>query len=441
MFKNMERMNFDVLYKQGKLTRDGANWLKLALDPFSDVPVELAGYPDLDSSSSFIQKIKSSVEISAPAGSVGNWDCLVFKLPVGMASTNQMRPGDLNQGMENYDHATWGAAVDIQGINAWSADTGTTMNPFSSAAWAAANGAESTIGTFTPAPRHRLIAGGFEVNNTTSEIYRQGSVTVGSTPIAAGYPTVATLHDTNGAPWETMSILYDSFAKVPDTITLANVIPNAKTWEAKNGCYVPYRQTTLDNMPRELEVRGIEYGNVGLMLPTSDNQFVHRTVPQPYEGSFAYFTGLSQQSTLRLTAVEYYEIFPHAADSLISSSSPSAPYDAKALELYGRLIGMVPHGVPVTMNPSGEYFKLVLQRLAVLLKTASPFVTAYNPAIGAGVAAGGQLASTISAIVDSMLDKRSKQPIKTKQPNRNSLRNIPNRTPKSMPSGFSYKGK
>lgn len=408
-------MNFEKLYQQKNLTREGANWLRLALDPFNDVPVELAGYPDLDSASSFVQKIKSSVDISAPAGSAGNWDCLIFRLPCGFLTTEAMYPGDINKAKVAYDHGVPGTTVQMQAINAWSADAGTVMNPFDSAVWAAANGAEANAAAFMPQTRNRMVAGGFEVNNTTSELYKQGSVTVGSTSVATNNPNVANCIDSNGAPWSPMAILFDSFGKAPSTVALANVIPNTKTWEARNGCYVPYRQTSLDNPPQNRQVRGIEYGDVGITIPTANEQFNHLHSLQPFETSFAYFTGLSQQTTLRVTVVEYYEIFPHSSDSLISSASPSGPYDSRALELYGRLIGMVPHGVPVTMNPSGEYFKLVLQRLGVLLKAASPFATAYNPMLGAAVATGGQLMSTVSAMVDAKLNKQRKQPNKAKR--------------------------
>jgi len=79
----------------------------------------------------------------------------------------------------------------------------------------------------------------------------------------------------------------------------------------------------------------------------------------------AYFTGLSETSTLTVNEIRIFERFPSIqipADSqLVVLAQPSPKYDPQAVELYSVVSAMMPTGVPQKMNGFGEWFKEAVQ--------------------------------------------------------------------------------
>jgi len=87
------------------------------------------------------------------------------------------------------------------------------------------------------------------------------------------------------------------------------------------------------------------------MLPTGGCNF------QPFNHSGAYFTGLSNSTTLQLNATYYIERFPSQQDSaLVVLARNSCHGDHIALDLYSEIIKEMPVGVPQRMNGMGEWF-------------------------------------------------------------------------------------
>jgi hypothetical protein len=83
--------------------------------------------------------------------------------------------------------------------------------------------------------------------------------------------------------------------------------------------------------------------------------------PTPFHTSGAYFTGLNPNSTLTINAKWILESAPtQESKQLVVLAQPSPAYDPVALEIYKEAARMLPPGVPVGDNKSGDFWDSVL---------------------------------------------------------------------------------
>lgn len=229
------------LVEDRKLTDQGANWLTMATDPFHDTEITPTGYPDLNSCSTLTQCFTYTQSITAPA-TVGEWDSHVFFVP--LSRTQGFSPSTLTVVDRPLTQCLTEAATGATKINPSSPFAGPSVygglnvvtglsgtNLFT-------NGSDSSIASKLQFPlvggQFRLVACGFEVVNTTPDLYKGGSVTVYRAPsqrdatssvvynpAAGSYPIIA-----NTANW------------IPYTQAEAQLYPTSRTWAAQDGCYV-----------------------------------------------------------------------------------------------------------------------------------------------------------------------------------------------------------
>lgn len=230
---------------------------------------------------------------------------------------------------------------------------------------------------------YRLIATGLEVVNTTASLYKGGAVTVYRSPCPETHFSGFTMDVTHDDPMK-----YLGTAKVgtlPPTIAAdAALFPNSKTWGADEGCYLTGCMNSIEN-PYFTPTPGIS----GLMTPTSYSDMENGTgwvgyFPKlfsgtengytdlsacttlwPWDITGGIFQGLNENSTMQVTVKYYIERHPSIAepDLLVLSRNP-CPYDPLVLELYARSMHELPVGVPVGMNPLGEWFNEVLDAVS-----------------------------------------------------------------------------
>lgn len=231
---------------------------------------------------------------------------------------------------------------------------------------------------------YRLIATGLEVVNTTASLYKGGSVTCYRSPCPKSNLTGKTINLSGG----TITNSLGSFpvgVLPPSTEADAALYPNSRTWGAEKGIYLVGAMNSTDN-PYFTPSPGIS----GLLSPTSSTQMETGTgwvayLPRilaadadasnadlsacstvwPWDISGAIFSGLNQNSTLQVTVRYYIERHPSIAepDLLVLAKTP-CPYDPMIQEIYARAMHQLPVGVPVGMNPLGEWFNEVLDAVA-----------------------------------------------------------------------------
>jgi hypothetical protein len=262
----------------------------------------------------------------------------------------------------------------------------------------------------------RLIACGYEVVNTTAELYKQGTVTCYRTPSNLCH---ASLSDTDDVPF------YAQLATLfPTNQSDAQLFPNARTWGAIDGVYSVATLNTINNpFTQNLP------GTAGIISMFTEDELIAGDgtlayfPPQnapcnrqlPYDCHGAIFAGLSPQTTLQLTVRYYWELIPDVSDPMmLVMAKPSPCVDPLALQLYSRALEHLPVAVPVSENPLGEWFDTVMDVLTTALPViGSAIPLPYAGTIGSAAGAAAQAAKTYNAAQRKEDAERVKQTVAT----------------------------
>lgn len=400
---------------QRQITRDGMDWLIAATDPFHDSEIRLQGYPDILSTKSVVQCVTLTENIATNQPSTDNWDCHIFLNPCAQPWNRFLPGGSPDPAFYRTFVTSFGAVVGTQdpapelyaGLNCIGTEAGADwFTQGLPVAGALAPGLAIQAGFSYGS--YRLIACGFEVTNTTAEIYKQGSVTCYKSPSSIAYsvlsgPTAVFKH-TELAPLP------------PTTVPNAALFPNSRTWAASDGIYQVCTLNEEQNnfrQPQGGAIAGLMSNTSLTQLQTGANYIMYlprvagpagtnSNSPQnfrfPFDVSGCIFSGLSPQTTLQVTVKYYFERIPTFTDpSLVVLASPTAQYDPVALEIYSRVMSELPVGVPVGENPLGEWFSDVLaavEEWAPRIGSALSFLPGAS-LVGQGLGIGAKALKTV----------------------------------------------
>ncbi len=406
------------LVNEQRLTPSGKDWLVAALDPFHDNQLaNLEGWPDTECGASVVRCIKLSAQLTVPSTvtSGQNWDAHVVMWPwlqnIAMIAPSQ-RSGNMFQGVTYPAPLTppTDPMAQLGGCQVFGMPSGQPLrldynNPSS---------VVRSIATLRIDPVYtkgsgRIIGAGFEIHNTTAEIYKQGSCCV--------YRQQADARDISGykvrggitAPVGNYEATFtgSQVRCPPQTLAQAMLMSGSRQWTAEEGCYqvaafysdenaaIP----TNSNVPlvflsADYDDDEASLNTEGLMFPVPQyigSQYGENfsTVCErvhPFHQSGAIFTGLSYNTTLTLNFNVFYESFPSMSDpNILALAKPSAIYDPCALELYSRVLQELPVGVPVRENGLGDWFLSAATQAAKYLGPALAMMP-HPIAKGAGAA-------------------------------------------------------
>jgi hypothetical protein len=443
-----------------QITDEGCDWLKFALDPFHDLQLDnLKGYPDVNTEPTVIVKIRQAAEISAPAGLDSlpgnpNWDCHIALSPIDWAKPNgnvfqngatpipgyncagkilpqgSDGPNPLPAGYIGSIGGASGVAVTgrldglvINSVPAGLPDGGDmTFTPehcpnTAGGGYAMQNIVLDNYLDFdeTDLGVYRIVYSGFEVVNTTAQIYKQGAVTVYEYGHSFETSQIAGATDNTSA---TPGPRNDSFAAntfrcPPNTVAEAKIMPGAHTWPAQDGCYCtgkflgdnPFQAATMRNyvIQQNMEKAGRASGYLPTTSSNDVGSFVspglvgdtNINVSGPPVGNYrsaynaapathfsrmstagAYFTGLSPQTTLFVTWRVGLERLPAAnKPTFLALAQPSATFDPNALLLYNLIANHLPPGCPQGWNDLGKWFSTIANVAKNVIPGAFPLVS------------------------------------------------------------------
>jgi hypothetical protein len=405
------------LTSNGSVTPSGRDFLIAALDPMHDTQLkELAGWPDVETASSVVRCVKQTVTVSTPfTTTTPNWDCHVVTWPMfGDYPTSFVSQG--NAYSNNALYYGNSATASVGGIRIYGMAQGNALNVSSPAAF---------LDAITLAPQYengasRLVGCGIEVVNTTSDLLKQGQVTVyrqsqshiGQDTYLLGGLGLDTLIGSR-LPFSGHFI-----RSPPLTQADAMLIPGTRQWKAADGCYLVTPFVGQDNPPQlvgytqplvtlqdqqevQIHIGGTGTSNIDdYIMPqiqpddaAVSQPCLYATKIYPVHMPGAIFSGLSGSSTLSITVNMYIETFPTPAQNdILVLATPSASYDPVALELFSRALTELPVGVPAGMNGLGEWF-------AGVIKSITSFTTPMLAAMGQpglALASGGANAAARS---------------------------------------------
>jgi hypothetical protein len=462
----------DRLVQAEKLTQKGRDWLIAALDPMHDTQLpNLAGWPDIEDQASVVRCYKQSVTVSCPNAISGNWDLVMQTYPVLNEKNTFVTGSRYNNAITSFSSDS----VPIGALRYSIYDPGSQWDLATTASDAAGYGV-IPLPDLVASGNGRLLGMGFEVTNTTAEIYRQGTAYVWRTPqqqngdglwgvrravdivtpdpesmIRRSFPQGESMFGALSPDVTTTTIvimdgmLGTQVQWTPPQAQSIMLLPGSRSWEAAKGCYcvVPFISAENPVVPPDYKqpiIVDVFDSNLAAPNNTTDIAAVPPSTVTvagaalygiynpvkwaPVHSSGAAFLGLSNQSTMTITVNMYYEYFPQSSDvSLVTLAKPSAAYDPVALELYSIALSQMPVGVEASMNGLGDWF-------AGIVSTYAPAIgAALTPIFGPGALAIG---SAAKGIADSYLTSQSPQNAPHLVP-RARARNKPNSQPPALP--------
>jgi len=443
-----------------QITDEGCDWLKFALDPFHDLQLDnLRGYPDVNTEPTVIVKVRQAIELSAPAGLPANtnWDCHIVLSPIDWAKPNGnlvyagTQETGYNAAAEVHPQGKGAGhpAGQIEQVGAASGSVNAVTSRLDGLVINSVPAGLSNDGDMTFTPGHcpsvaaggyavenitldkyldydttdlgvyRLVYSGFEVVNTTAQIYKQGAVTVYEYghSYENAQATIPFSVDSAVTPAAIVpnSLATNQFRSPPNTIAEAKIMPGAHTWAAQDGCYCtakfqgenPFQSVTNRNYiiqqnnpkagsasgynltqqdytvgsfispgflgPYQTTITGspnAQYGGKPGMTAAPATHFSRMTT------AGAYFTGLSPQTTLFVTWRVGIERLPAAnKPTFLALAQPSATFDPNALLLYNLIANHLPPGCPQGWNDLGKWFNIIANVAKRVIPSAFPLVS------------------------------------------------------------------
>jgi hypothetical protein len=419
------------MIKTKQLTQDGADWLTLRLDPYHDFNRPIAGYPDADANDTIVMARNYEYNVSKPAGSAGNWSAHVFTLPLDYASFEQTTS-------TNARLVGNGEVFYLGLVNVAKDDTGCplymTADPVVSPNFSCAS-----IDTFAGIEdgMSRVIGMGIEIIDTTSEMYKQGALTAYKMPIT---------NDTHGTLGYTSlagDLQAQAHARIltapPSTVAEAILYRSSVQWETRDGAYMVVGQQGIQNpfetasrefvaITPDSEFDGVDVAMLSTVhaltafqvppLITTATSQVCKKINVTQSGIF--LSDLANSATFKIRVRVYLERAPLRGEvDLIPLSSPSAPYDYKALALYSYLVSELPVCVPVSFNAKGDWWRWIVNTVAklapilgtVLTPIVGPEAMLIGNAVGGAAASVREATKAVTAVAKTVRDaKKAKRP-------------------------------
>lgn len=470
----------DELCKNRLITPEACDWVKSALDPFHDLQLEhLRGYPDVATEPTVVVKIRQAATITKPPGlgAGETWDCHIVTSPIDFSPCESpsvrsakalpfgdpARPSNDVAGLISLGDGGPRARMDGLLINSVpsSSSAGANMT-FTPGHCPAVPGGGYELQQInlddyldfetTDLGVYRLLYSGFEVVNTTAQIYKQGAVTVyeygNSFEMGASMPQSKTL---SADPSQPISQPTTYFRCPPNTLAEAKIMPGSHSWAAQDGSYNTAKfqsENKFQAMTRRPwamcqnnetapDEGGYQSSNTHgsfisdqslaiLDLSTTGGVGEAYRYGGPMHFSQmnttgAYYTGLSEQTTLFVTWRVAIERLPSAnKPAFLALAQPSATFDPNALVLYNMVANVLPPGCPQGYNDMGKWFRWIsdaaqksIPAVYPIVRTAALLASSMGrPAIGAGL---NGLAQAMKPVAEQQAAKRLQQAVRNKQ--------------------------
>jgi len=408
-----------------------------AVDPFHDHPVRSNGFPDNMSAPSVPECYKTSITVSAPTGVTGNWDMNAVIFPdlspqlltawiQPTATTNLSNQCNTWINTKNItsaanfpaDLASQGGAG---GLTVYAGASGTFMNPQNMTAQL---DVLPTRAKFGPS---RVYGIGVEFINNTAPLYQQGTVTVWRQPACDPRSATTFSYTATDTAGSLPQYYYGAASTVicanpPTSVAEALVLQGSRQWHAKegamivstmNGDEVPVinGQTALTGYSEALDtVTAINTAvpvALGGVFAASTNSSTAamgfpRTYLTPFNMSGAFFTGLSNSTTITINVRIFAEIFPSDLQNpLTPLAQPSCPYDERAIRLYSEIAKALPPGVMLCENGFGDFFSDIISKVSNFVSPIAGVVSKIAGVIPHPAAqAVARIAGTVGGVAD-----------------------------------------
>lgn len=372
------KVKFDKWYST--LTPAEVSYFKACTDIFFDGKYTVIGRPSLSTQlqntvTLNLERSLSAVDFGIPGGV---WDCNIVSLP---HITTQVMANCDDTGFLVYNPTVTEIAQRWGGITAWGVPTGTpTVDPGSPVP--VTLNCDKMIypdlnyGNIIPEVKrqfYEILSIGFEIWNTTPQLYKGGSLVRYRVPTQGRLQPLVT--SSTGASFDPRAPrdMYYCYPMPPSTVALATQFPDSIITDASKGSY---QMHTLQDAVSDFYMTGndrVFYAPSAAPLLSSGNAWISgskQNITYDYDpplvrGDFdmcgTYFHGLSFETTLKVRYRVILSLVPNSSDAnLVSLAKVSPDYNPRLDEMISQIQGEFPPGVDVSMNPKGEWFQKVL---------------------------------------------------------------------------------
>jgi hypothetical protein len=374
------------------VSQDAQIAIENSIDPFPDTRRPLRGWPDGKMGYSVCPKSKQSMTITCPPALITAgtpWDLHIFHNPVSGPQLGGF-------GFGTVQNNTAGQPLNALQIG----------SPFSSSfsgvcAVALASGTAFQMSSFSPSTSAtltqlltpaayltdltRMTASAIEVHNPSSNLKKQGSITVwrqasNSPQYASSYLTTQQI---SGQQQVTGTVSGLPVPQPPGTTASALQLPDSEQWNAEAGAYLVGKLHTMD-IPVNAQsfVQPLYYLNSA----STDNGFAmlppnplaqsgtppagpvvgfHPQFWNEYDGYGCILTGLDPSNTILINWNAGYEQSPTGGNTLIQNLATTASaLDIRGLEALSTLHYSLPVGVTVDRNLFGDWISGVASTIS-----------------------------------------------------------------------------
>lgn len=380
-----------------EVPRSTSDAISLVTDPYHDYNLRLSGFPDGKALISAIQRFAGRYDISCPftlnAGET--WDFHVFTTP--LHSVTPFFAGI----------SSIGTVLTMLG-NATSNDVGPVNVLYKR--YSSAGVVNSTILIALPSTveadsvMRRTVSLGYEIHNTTPELYKSGSVSVYRQPILDSHADI--VFNITSAPVSRTINHVQLICQVPYSIADVQMLPNTRTWEASEGVYsvcLPHSNNDFScPIATTLLIKAGILDNSYLSTRIDASTVIRHSTFSPLHCSGVMSSRFSDSNqTYVLDFRQTIETIPSTDNLTLMSFAGTAPSaDLGFLKLYKRMINNIPPGVPVHFNEAGDWWRSIIS----VVKDVLPAVSAALPGHFKPIAMA--LTPAITQLIDSKLEKK-----------------------------------
>lgn len=398
-------VNFSKLTSNvtGKLlSPESSEMIALITDPYHDFNLKNRGYPDGKALISTIKYYATRTTIACPFSLAAGetWSFHVFTTPYHYRSPLQYATysGTLTKGVPEQI-----GPVNILHIK-WSAAGAVAASSFSVLGASAVGSASQAV-----ADQTRTVSLGFEIHNTTANIYKSGSLTVYRTPYQEA------LINLPCAPSPYSEFTGHIVGTIPHSLQAASQLPNTRTWEAEAGAYcvalpAPDNAFSTTLPSNTLLVGGLALNGVFLERWPGESTTSALTSWSPLACAGVISSQYSDTNqTFALDMRQVLEIQPNTGSSELQYATTAPSTDAAFLKIYKRMFNRIPPGVPVGFNSAGEWFR----RILLIVKDVIPSVVSALPPNAQAIAQAAL--PIVNNLVDKAVSKLGHPAIQTNQ--------------------------
>lgn len=375
-------------------------YISMVTDPYHDRNLRVSGFPDGNTMMSAIKRYAKQYSIACPftLEPGDTWSFHTFTTPLhfitpflGCDIVGNVIP-NLHNAI-SYDQV---GPVNVLYVHKNSRGTmvDTKFVPLGGVLNYSENGGDS----------RRTVSLAFELHNTTAELYKAGSLTtyrLNSSGTRSDYQL-----SNGGTPPVYSPMTFTHLTTIPSTLSEANQLPNARTWEASKGIYSVTLPSPTNTYSAQL------FQNIGLSTGRANNSRAYLIYastadvntacpswsPASCTGAMSSeFPDAHQTFTLDYRQVLEFAPTPQSDNLPYATTSPEC--DLLFIKLYKRMINSIEPGVPVGFNSAGEWFR----RILTLAKEQLPNLIHLLPAQYKTAAAAALPA--VNTLVDKVISK------------------------------------